>query len=118
MTVRIANSDQETIYIFRRMAQDIDGFWLFPDNRILSTRSLRKILDIARRGQIAVAVPNESMLAIGATISIESQAEDIAATIVKVVRKIHTDGLQSVPAISPLSAIRVVTRDGIPVVSR
>jgi len=40
LTVRIAHSDQETLYIFRRMAQDIDGFWLFPDNRILSARSL------------------------------------------------------------------------------
>lgn len=116
--VRIAHSDQETLYIFRRMAQNIDGFWLFPDNRILSSRSLQKILDTAKRGRIAVAVPNESMLAMGATVSISSEAEDIADTIARIIRKIHIEGLQSIPAVSPLSAVRVVTRDSVEVVSR
>jgi len=113
LRIRISHSDQETLYFFRRMAQDIDGFWLFPDNRILSSRSLEQILERARRGQVAVAVPNESMLKMGATISIATQAEDIAATIAKLIRKIQSDGLRSVPAISPLSAISVVTRDGV-----
>lgn len=108
--LRVANSDQEALYIFRRMAQDIDGFWLIPDNRILSARSLREILSIAKRSQIAVAVPNESMLALGATVSIETQPEDIAATIARILWKIHSDGLQAIPPISPLSAVRVVTR--------
>lgn len=118
LLIRVAHSDQETIYFFRRMVHNIDGFWLFPDNRILSTRSLRAILESARRGQVAVAVPNESMLAMGATISIATQAEDIAATIASIIRKIHVEGLQNVPAISPLSAIRVVTRDSLKVVRR
>jgi len=116
--VRIAHSDQETLYLFRRMVQDIDGFWLFPDNRVLSARSLQEILEMARLGQVAVAVPNESMLAMGATISIATQAQDIAATIAGVIRKIQSEGLKNVPAISPLSAIRVVTRDGVGVVKR
>ena len=118
LRIRISHSDQETLYLFRRMAQDIDGFWLFPDNRILSSRSLQQILESSRQGQVAVAVPNESMLKMGATISIATQAEDIAATIARIVRQIHTDGLQSVPAISPLSAINVVTRDGAKVANR
>ena len=116
--VRVAHSDQETLYIFRRMAQNIDGFWLFPDNRILSTRSIHKILDAARRGSIAVAVPNESMLDMGATLSISTQAEDIADTIARVIRTIQSAGLASVPDISPLSAVRVVTGDKLEVVSR
>ncbi len=116
--VRVAHSDQETLYIFRRMAQNIDGFWLFPDNRILSARSIQKILETANRGRIAVAVPNESMLDMGATISIGTQAEDIANTIARVIRQIYSDGLQNVPDISPLSAVRVVTRDNVEVVNR
>jgi ABC-type uncharacterized transport system substrate-binding protein len=118
LRIRISHSDQETLYLFRRMAQDIDGFWLFPDNRILSARSLQQILETSRRGQVAVAVPNESMLEMGATISLATRAEDIAATIAKIIRKIQTDGLQSVPAISPLSAIDVVTRDTVKVANR
>ena len=108
--LRIASSDQEVLYIFRRMAQEIDGFWLIPDNRILSARSLHEILSIAKRSQISVVVPNESMLALGATISIETQPADIAATIATVLRKIQSEGLQAVPPITPLSAIRVVTQ--------
>ena len=100
------------------MAQDIDGFWLFPDNRILSARSLRQILEIANRGQITVAVPNEAMLALGATVSFESQADDIAETIAKVIRQIHDKGLHSIPPISPLSALRVITAGDTRVVNR
>jgi len=116
--VRVANSDQETLYLFRRMIQDIDGFWLFPDNRVLSSRSLQEILETARRHQVAVAVPNESMLEMGATISLATEAEDIAATIVAILRKIQSDGLKNVRPVSPLSAIRVVTRDSENVVKR
>jgi ABC-type uncharacterized transport system substrate-binding protein len=118
LRVRIAHSDQETLYLFRRMSHDIDGFWLFPDNRILSARSLQQILESAKRGQVAVAVPYESMLTMGATISMATQAEDIAATIAKIIRQIHDEGLLSVPAISPLSAVRVVKRGGAKVANR
>jgi len=100
------------------MSHDIDGFWLFPDNRILSARSLQQILESAKRGQVAVAVPYESMLTMGATISMATQAEDIAATIAKIIRQIHDDGLRSVPLISPLSAVRVVTSGGGKVANR
>jgi ABC-type uncharacterized transport system substrate-binding protein len=116
--IRIATSDQETLYLFRRMVQDIDGFWLFPDNRILSSRSLQEILRTARRNQVAVAVPNEAMLDMGASISMATEAEDIAATIAGIIRKIQSDGLQSVRPVTPLSAIRVVTRDNDTVVKR
>jgi ABC-type uncharacterized transport system substrate-binding protein len=109
--IRIASSDQETLYLFRRMVQDIDGFWLFPDNRILSSRSLQEILQTARRNQVTVVVPNEAMLDMGASISMATEAEDIAATIAGIIRKIQSDGLQSVRPVTPLSAIRVVTRD-------
>jgi len=118
LLVRIASSDQETLYLFRRMAHDIDGFWLFPDNRILSARSLQQILESAKRGQVAVAVPYESMLTMGATISLATQASDIAATIARIIRQIHAGGLSSVPAISPLSAVRVVTRTSAKVANR
>ncbi|MGI9219920.1 MAG: hypothetical protein ACR2QS_02670, partial [Woeseiaceae bacterium] len=38
LDIRIAHSDQETLYLFRRMIGEIDGFWLLPDNRVLSSR--------------------------------------------------------------------------------
>jgi hypothetical protein len=51
-------------------------------------------------------------------ISISSQASDIAETIVKIVRAIHTGGLDSIPPITQLSEIRVKTNGDAQVVQR
>ena len=106
-------SDQETLYHFKRMIREIDGFWLFPDNRVLSPRVLREMLDQANRRQVPVAVSHEAMLPMGAAISISSVASDIAATIIEVLHRINADELENVPAMSELSEVRVVTNDAL-----
>lgn len=118
LRIRETNSDQETLYFFRRMIHDIDGFWLFPDNRILSTRVLQQMLDDARRQQVPVNVPSESMLSHGATISMSSLASDIAETIVEVVRQIQAGKLSRIPPITQLSEMRVRTSGTVQAVSR
>jgi len=118
LRVQVTHSDQETLYFFRRMIRDIDGFWLFPDNRILSGRVLQQMLTDANRQQIPVTVPSESMLQMGATISMTTVAADIAETIVNVIRQIQADGLSAVPPITRLSEIRVETNSTIQVVER
>ncbi len=115
LVVHVTHSDQETLYFFKRMILDIDGFWLFPDNRVLSGRALQQIMDDAQRQHVPVLVPSESMLQMGASISISSVASDIAATITKVVRQIQAGDIAMVPPISPLSAIRVLTNEAIQV---
>lgn len=117
LLVRTASSDQETLFIFKRMIHNIDGFWLFADNRVLSPRSLQLMLSTANQQKVPVLVPAESMLAMGASVSISSVAEDIAETITAVVRQIEAGNIQNVPAISQLSEIRVVTRDAAPPVA-
>ncbi len=115
LVVHVTHSDQETLYFFKRMILEIDGFWLFPDNRVLSGRALQQIMDDAQRQHVPVLVPSESMLQMGATISISSVASDIAAAITRVVRQIQAGDIGMVPPISPLSAIRVLTNDAIQV---
>lgn len=111
LLVKIARSDQETLYLFKRMVRDVDGYWLFPDNRILSTRILQEMLDEANRHRVHVVVPNESMLEMGAAISMSTVASDIAATIVQVVRQIHAGNMDRVPPLSSLSEVRIATND-------
>ena len=111
LEVRIAHSDQETLYLFRRMMTDIDGFWLLPDSRILSARVLNEMLEDANRHNVTVVVPNESMLQIGAAISISTVAADIAETIANVVLRIQAGEIDQVPPISALSEVRVTTND-------
>lgn len=118
LLAQVARSDQETLYLFRRMIRDIDGFWLLPDNRILSQRVLGQMLADAQRLHVPVAVPNDAMLEMGAAVSMMAEPGDIAATIVDLLRKIQSGRLDSIPPMSPLSAIRVTSRDAPQVAER
>jgi ABC-type uncharacterized transport system substrate-binding protein len=106
---RYAKSDRETLYIFTRLVPDIDGFWLFPDNRILSASILREMLSYATRHNVQVAVFNDSLLTLGAAISATSVNADIAQTIVAVIDELTDGNPESVPAMTPLSQIDIVT---------
>jgi len=106
---RFAKSDRETLYLFTRLVPDIDGFWLFPDNRILSASILREMLSYATRHNVQVAVFNDSLLPLGAAISTTSVNTDIAQTIVAVIEDLTNGDLESVPAMTPLSKITVLT---------
>ena len=118
LVVQISDSDQETLYFFRRMIRDIDGFWLLPDNRVLSARVLRQMLAEAKQRRVPVSVPNDSMLSLGATISMTTKASDIAATIANVVRKIQGGDIGSVSPITQLSEITIKAKDSAQVVTR
>jgi len=118
LRVHVTQSDQETLYVFKRMVREIDGFWLFPDNRILSRRALQQIMADARQHQVSVLVPNQSMLQIGGSVSVSSVATDIAETIAKIVRQIQAGKMSQIPPISPLSEIRVLIKDSVQVVDR
>lgn len=110
---RTANSDRETLYLFNRLAAEIDGFWLFPDNRVLSTPVLKEMLSYAARHRVQIAVFNESLLAMGATLSSSTVDANIAETVVDVLRRISTDGIDSVPSVSPLTDLRFKTNDSL-----
>lgn len=118
LRVQVTHSDQETLYVFKRMVRDIDGYWLFPDNRVLSRRALQQIMVDAQRNHVPVLVPSESMLQTGASISVSSVASDIAETITKVIRQIQAGKIKQVPPITQLSEIRVKTNDTIQIVDR
>jgi ABC-type uncharacterized transport system substrate-binding protein len=118
LQMKVTSSDQETLYVFKRMIRDIDGFWLFPDNRIFSRRALQQIIDEAQRRHVPILVPNESMLQMGASISVSSVASDIAQTITDIIRQIQAGKLAEVPPISPLSEILVRTNDSVQVAER
>jgi len=106
---RLAQSDREALYLFTRLVPEIDGFWLFPDNRILSSEVLREMLAYAGRHRIQVAVFNDSLLALGATLSTTAEDKDIAQQIVTVLRGMLDGPADAVPPLTPLSRISVRT---------
>ncbi len=118
LRLHVTSSDRETLYVFKRMIRNIDGFWLFPDNRILSRNALQQIVAESNRRHVPILVPKESMLQMGASISVSTVASDIARTITDVIRQIQAGKLAQVPPITPLSEILVRTKDSIRVVQR
>jgi len=118
LVVQITHSDQETLYFFRRMIRDIDGFWLLPDNRVLSSRVLQQMLADAKQRRVPVSVPSDSMLSLGAMMSMTTKASDIAATIAKVVRAIQSGDIDDVPEITQLSEITIKPGDAARVARR
>ena len=106
---RISQSDRESLYTFNRLIPDIDGFWLFPDNRVLSPTVLRHMLDYASRHRVQVAVFSPVLLDMGATISATSVHADIAARTLSVINRLAHGGRDSIPAITPLKEIDIRT---------
>jgi hypothetical protein len=109
---RVAKSDRETLFIFQRMAPRIDGFWLFPDNRVLSVAVLQEILAYASRHRVDVAVFNSGLLDMGATLSSTTVYADIASTALSVAARITYDDADAVPYMTPLNEIEIRTASG------
>lgn len=104
LLVETSSSDRETLYRFRRIAADIDGLWLLPDNAALSPSALRELLTYAAARGIGVLTFNESLLRRGALLSATSLPEDVAATVHRIVERIVAGATADLPAVTPLSA--------------
>lgn len=109
----IASSDRETLYLFNRLIRDVDGYILFPDNRILSRFVLETILKDAVRQHVQVSVFNEPLLNGGATFSASTVPEDIATQISRVLNRLLTGDIDAVPALTELTAVRIRTNPAI-----
>jgi ABC-type uncharacterized transport system substrate-binding protein len=105
----IANSDRETLYLFKRLVRDIDGYLLFPDNRILSRTVFKEIMSDAARHRVQVAVFNDSLLPHGATFSASSVDTNVANTIAFALNEIVKGNIGDLAPLSPLSEIRIQT---------
>ncbi|HLU05388.1 MAG TPA: hypothetical protein VKZ91_02435 [Woeseiaceae bacterium] len=108
---QVAASDRETLYLFKRMAPDIDGFWLFPDNRILSIPVLRMMVDVADRHGVRIAVFNEALLELGVALSTAADESDIAEMAVSVAQQVVEGNGDSVPDLTPLRNLNVRESD-------
>jgi ABC-type uncharacterized transport system substrate-binding protein len=102
--VEISSSDRETLYLFRRIAADIDGLWLLPDEAALSPSVLRELLSYAATRGIGVLTFNEALLTRGALLSATSVPADVAAAVHRVVERVVAGRTADLPAMTPLSA--------------
>jgi putative tryptophan/tyrosine transport system substrate-binding protein len=103
----VSASDKETLYLFKRLAPQIDGFWLLPDNTILSPAVLEQVLRYALSHNVGVLVFNENLLDWGALMSARGTTANIAEGVRDVVARVVTGRTEGLPAMTPLSEVSV-----------
>jgi len=103
----ISDSDRATLYLFKRLAPQIDGLWLVPDDRILSPTVLRELLSYAVSHGVRVCVFSDAVLDWGALMSASPTPEDVARTLRRVLEAMMENGGNAVPQLTPLSELVV-----------
>ncbi len=99
---REVNSDMELLVEYKNVADKVQGYWLWPDNRVLSGAVMRDVLTFSMRNGKQVAVFNDELLELGGMISITSDYKDIANNVIK--RLTRAEGKAVIPGavIDPL----------------
>jgi hypothetical protein len=72
------NTDKEYQYAYKKISPKVQGYWLLPDNRVLSENILRDIMNFSVRNNKQVVVFNDELLKLGGLFSIGSEYRDIA----------------------------------------
>jgi ABC-type uncharacterized transport system substrate-binding protein len=103
----ISRSDKETLYLFKRLAPQIDGLWLVPDDQILSPGVLRELFSYAASHGVRVCVFSDALLDWGALMSASSTPANTARTLHRLLEKMMGGGAGAVPPLTPTTELVV-----------
>lgn len=84
---RQVTSDKELQVVFKSIANKVDGYWLWPDNRVLSGVVMREVMTFSARNGEQVLVFNDELLALGGLLSVTSDHHDIADKVIQRLEK-------------------------------
>lgn len=90
-------SDRETFYAFKQLARRVQGLWLVPDNRVLSSAVLRDLMAYAVVEGKQVLAFSQELLNLGALLSMESSPADIASRVLAQTREAPTVNIEVMP---------------------
>lgn len=102
----ISSSDRETLYLFKRMAPQIDGLWLVPDDQILSPAVLRDLMKYATSHGVRVCVFNDALLQWGALMSATPTSVDTARTLRRLLEGM-ANGAKNAPHLTPVTELAI-----------
>jgi ABC-type uncharacterized transport system substrate-binding protein len=80
---KTVNSDKEYQYAFKQMADKVQGFWLIPDNRVLSGNILRDVMTFSIHNSKQVAVFSDELLSLGGLFSTTSDPQEVAQEVLR-----------------------------------
>jgi ABC-type uncharacterized transport system substrate-binding protein len=89
------SNDKEYQYAFKREAARVQGYWLIPDNRVLSVETLRDVMNFSVRNGKQVVVFNDDLLSLGGLLSVRSDYDDIAEKVL--LRLKQAEGHDEIP---------------------
>ena len=78
-------TDKEMLLAYKQMAPKVQGFWLLPDNRILSRESVRDLLAFSAKQGKQVLVFTPELLGSGALLSAASDPADVAGRVLSII---------------------------------
>lgn len=90
-------ADRETLYAFKQLSRRVQGLWLVPDNRVLSSAVLRDLMAYAVLEGKQVLAFSQELLSIGALLSMESNPADIAGRVLARTREAPTANIEAMP---------------------
>jgi len=105
---RVVNNDKEMWNEFRHLTPQVDGFWLLPDNRILSKRTLRSIMSYSAKHTTPLFTINGLLLQAGVAISSSQVGNDVANKVVTRLLSITANNTIPGPDIEPLGQARTL----------
>lgn len=77
------SSDKEYQFAYKQMSEKVQGYWLIPDNRVLSGNILRDVMNFSVRNSKQVAVFSDELLNLGGLFSYVDDPQGIAQEIVR-----------------------------------
>lgn len=104
---REVHSDKETLYSFKRLAPEVQGLWLLPDNRVLSAGVIRALMSYAVRQRKEVLVFSPTLLKIGGLISIEGTESDVAGQVLARLQQAYGQKEIPGPDVLPLTSMQL-----------
>ncbi len=85
-------SDTEYQSAFKQMAGQVQGYWLLPDNRVLSGVVLRDLMTFSVREGKQVVVHSKELLGLGGLFSAATDYKDIAQQIIARLNQVQGTG--------------------------
>jgi ABC-type uncharacterized transport system substrate-binding protein len=107
LQVATVRSDKEMLYAFKHMSTAIDGFWLLPDNRVLSGEVIRELMAYGVKAGKQLLVFTPDLLPHGGVISATSDNVDIADQVLARVQEPRRKTNATVSTVARLTVVRI-----------
>lgn len=95
LTHEVVKTDLDLIYAIKHLPPHVKGIWLLPDNRVLSVRVIRDLMNYSVKHGKQVAVLQTELLKLGALFSTHSKTKEVVRQTLKRLKK--SSGKKRIP---------------------